>query len=154
MHDLFHYYHYYVGAVSFTSHPSNQTIMEGQSARFECRFEGANTVPYWKVNTTVYYFTDIPRRYGYNYQDFSLNIQSTPKTLNFTSFQCIVGTAFSNRAYLIVFANETNTLENIIVELHNESYSTVTTESVFTMDRFQNVTTSIGMLALFHTKLA
>lgn len=135
-----------IGAVVFTSHPSNQTIMEGQLAHFECAFEGAdNLVPQWRVNTTVYFFTDIPTIYGFDYQDFSLTIENAPRSLNFTSFQCIVGITFSNTAYLIIFANSTNSSEKMTLDLQNATTDDHDSVVTLSMDRLQKNTTNLGV---------
>lgn len=90
------------GAVSFVSQPRNQTVKEGDSIRFECSYQGSYLTPAWRINRTIYPHTDLPHIFMFNDQDFSLTVSSVPSSLNFTSFECIVGTVFSNRGYLHV----------------------------------------------------
>ena len=96
--------------VFFTSGPRNQTITEGESVQFECVYEGSYLIPSWRINTTIYSHTELPRGFEFDDDDFSLAVQNVPLSLNFTTFQCVVGTEFSSRAYLIVERNETLTL--------------------------------------------
>ena len=90
------------GAVSFVSQPHNQTVKEGDAVRFECTYLGDDLTPAWRINNSIYSHTQLPAIYVFNDQDFSLSINSVPGSLNFTSFQCIVGTIFSNQGYLYV----------------------------------------------------
>ena len=102
------------GFVLFTSGPQNQTIMEGESVRFECAYEGSDLTPSWRINTSIYFHTELPRNFKFNDQDFSLTIHNVPVSLNFTSFQCVVGTSFSNRGYLVVDVDQKNITEGCV----------------------------------------
>ena len=90
------------GAVSFISQPRNQTVKEGEAVRFECAYQGSDLTPAWRINNSIYSHTQLPAIYDFNDQDFSLTVSSAPGSLNFTSFQCIVGTIFSNQGYLFI----------------------------------------------------
>ena len=90
------------GAVSFVSQPRNQTVKEGETVHFECAYQGSDLTPAWRINNSIYSHTQLPVMYDFNDQDFSLTVNSVPDSLNFTSFQCIVGTIFSNQGYLFV----------------------------------------------------
>ena len=102
------------GIVLFTSGPQNQTIMEGESVHFECAYEGSDLTPSWRINASIYSHTELPRSYEFNDQDFSLTIHNVPVSLNFTSFQCVVGTSFSSRGYLIVDVHQENITEGCV----------------------------------------
>ena len=90
------------GAVSFVSQPHNQTVKEGEAVHFECTYQGGDLTPAWRINNSIYSHTQLPAIYDFNDQDFSLSVNSVPGRLNFTSFQCIVGTIFSSQGYLFV----------------------------------------------------
>lgn len=90
------------GVVLFVSQPHNQTVKEGETAHFECIYQGSDLTPAWRINNTIYSHTQLPTKFLFNDQDFSLTINSVPESLNFTSFQCSVGTIFSTRGYLFV----------------------------------------------------
>ena len=99
--------------MSFLSEPQNQTITEGGTALFECVYEGSFLTPSWRINTTIYSHSELPSEFEFNDNDFSVEINDVPLSLNFTAFQCVVGTAFSGRAWLIVERNETASTECI-----------------------------------------
>ena len=88
--------------VIFSSEPQNLTVVEGESAHFDCVYEGSRLIPSWRINTTIYSHTMLPRGFEFNNQEFSLTVKNAAVSLNFTSFQCIVGTSVSRRGYLIV----------------------------------------------------
>ena len=100
-----------IKGVSIISGPQNQTVMEGDSARFECVYEGSDRVPSWRINTTIYSNSQLPGEYELDDQDFSLSVQSVPTSLNSTSFQCIIGIYFSEKGYLFVEPIEKNTTD-------------------------------------------
>lgn len=98
---------FFFKGVSFISEPVNQTITEGTSVHFACTYEGSNRLPLWRINTTIFSHTQLPSGFKFDREDFSLCVLNAPASLNFTSFQCVVGTRFSNRGYLIVEKNST-----------------------------------------------
>ena len=90
------------------SQPRNQTVKEGETIHFECAYQGSDLTPAWRINNSIYSHTQLPAIYDFNDQDFSLTVNSVPGSLNFTSFQCIVGTIFSNQGYLFVEVEQQN----------------------------------------------
>ena len=70
-------------------------------------YEGSDLVPSWRINSTIYFNTQLPKDFEVNEIDYSLTVQNVPAEWNFTALQCVVGTQFSNRGYLFVIPNST-----------------------------------------------
>ena len=96
--------------ILFTAEPQDQTTTEGGTVRFECAYVGSFLTPSWRINTTIYEHSELPNGFEFN-NDFSLILNNVPLSLNYTAFQCVVGIAFSSRAWLIVERNETASIE-------------------------------------------
>ena len=84
------------------------TVLEGNSVRFECDFEGSDLTPSWIINNSVYYHTNLPLIYSFDEQDFSLIIKNVSLDLSGTSFECIVGRRKSAKGVLIVLRSQVN----------------------------------------------
>ena len=86
------------------------TVLEGNSVRFECDFEGSDLTPSWIINNSVYYHTHLPLIYSFDEQDFSLIIKNVSLDLSGTSFKCIVGWRKSAKGELIVLRSHVNSI--------------------------------------------
>lgn len=76
----------------FISEPENVTVYEGESTRMNCTTSMNTDVVFWRINGTDYRwdeFDDIDD-YTYDIFDNSLTINSSPRRLSGTSFQCLL----------------------------------------------------------------
>ena len=91
-----------VGAVRFISEPDDQTVREGETAMFDCDFDGSDLTPSWRINDVIYFHTEISYPYSFNDQDFSLTVFNVTRIMNASTFQCIVGRTVSREGHLII----------------------------------------------------
>jgi hypothetical protein len=97
------------------------TILEGDSVRFECDFEGSDSTPSWSINNSVYYHTNLPQIYSFNGQDFSLSIENVSLDLSGTYFECIVGQSKSAKGVLTVLRSQSQQPNNAVNVSHPET---------------------------------
>lgn len=111
--------YFIIDTVTFISEPRNMTILEGESVRFECDFEGSDLTPTWSINHFIYYHTNLPQIYSFNSQDFSIFIENVTLDLSGTYFQCIVGQRKSAKGMLIVLRSQSQGTENTVNVSHS-----------------------------------
>jgi hypothetical protein len=94
------------------------TILEGESVRFECDFEGSDSTPSWSINNSIHYHTNLPQIYSFNGQDFSLSIENVSLDLSGTYFECIVGQRKSAKGVLTVLRSQSQQPNNAVNASH------------------------------------
>ena len=89
------------------SEPTNVTILEGESTRINCTTTMPDSIATWILNGRLYYWSDFMNDdhldvYTLDLVDNSLTINNAPRTLDNTSFQCVVNNHLSMTGYLTV----------------------------------------------------
>ena len=78
----------------FLFEPTNITILEGESIRMNCTttMHMPDDIVIWILNGRQYYWSDFSDLdvYTLDLVDYSLTINNAPRTLDKTSFQCVV----------------------------------------------------------------
>ena len=90
----------------FISEPGNVTVEEGETATFECRYNGSILAPYWRINNVIYRLTAVQKLYIFN-DDFSVTVDNVSVSENGYHFQCFVGIVASAKGYLTVLDRRT-----------------------------------------------
>ena len=90
------------GAVTITSEPADAYVTEGDSAYFNCSYNGTRDVPIWTVNGIHYLDGSYPERHIYDSKSQVLEIYDTVLTDNGSTYQCTVFTKLSRIATLFV----------------------------------------------------
>ena len=97
--------------------PRNITRSEGaEEELILCQSYPVQTTPFWKINGTVYYYSDIPPLFVASRSGREIIILMVGLTLNGTSFQCFIP-SLSGGGYLI--SSSTGVLTVIANGIHN-----------------------------------
>lgn len=120
------------GSGLFVSEPFNSTINEGETIHFNCTLAAEQSnqlIAVWIIDGLQYYLGDFKRTstYSYNLADNSLTIHNISRTLDGSSFQCIINRQASKTGYLIVqytyvAASETTTDSDSSKPVHAWKY--------------------------------
>ena len=88
----------------FTSEPVNVTVLEGESIRFNCTRTMSDSIAIWIIDDLQYYWADFRNIHQYTFSraDNSLTVNNAPRTLDGTSYQCVLNQEESNTGYLKV----------------------------------------------------
>lgn len=88
----------------FRSEPMNVTVMIGETVRFNCSGVQEHLVAVWIIDGSPHDWTDFITitTYTFDMFDNSLTVNSPPKSLNGTSFQCVLDGHRSRIGYLMV----------------------------------------------------
>ena len=71
--------------------PENITRVEGSNRIIiRCQSYPVQTTPFWKVNGTIYYYSDVPPPFEVSKSGRELKIPLVVLSLNGTSFQCFI----------------------------------------------------------------
>ena len=71
--------------------PENRVTMEGANhVPILCQSFPAQATPFWKVNGTTYYFSDVPPPFEVSNSGREIYIPLVTLSLNGTSFQCFI----------------------------------------------------------------
>ena len=95
----------------FISEPANVTVLEGESTRINCTTTMKDDVVIWIIDDLQYFWSDFHNLDLYTLDPFdnSLTINHAPRTLDGTSFQCVVNHQLSATGYLTVLYTVSST---------------------------------------------
>ena len=96
----------------FTSEPVNVTVLEGESIRVNCSNTMSDSIAIWIIDGLQYYWSDFRSidQYTFNRADNSLIINNSPRTLDGSSYQCVLSQEESNIGYLTVLYKSPSTV--------------------------------------------
>ena len=112
----------YVGAGShFVMQPSNITVTEGDSKKLNCTMAAlSEDIAIWVINGLEFYWTEFANMevFSFDLRDNSLTIHNTPRSLDGTSFRCILDNHKSNIGYLTVLSlSPTPSITNFVSQI-------------------------------------
>ena len=92
-----------LAASNFISQPSNVTVFEGESIRINCT-STMNGIAIWIIDGLQYYWSEFKTidLYTFNRADNSLLIHDSPRTLDGSSYKCVLNQEESSTGYLTV----------------------------------------------------
>ena len=71
--------------------PRNVTRAEGtENIHIPCQSYPPQATPFWKINGTIYYYSDVPPPFVVSKSGREITIPVVDSTLNGTSFQCFI----------------------------------------------------------------
>ena len=77
--------------------PRNITRSEGTNdVTVSCQSYPLQATPFWKINNTTYYFSDVPLPFVASQSGRSINIPTIDLSLNGTFFQCFIPSSSGN----------------------------------------------------------
>ena len=77
--------------------PRNITRTEGtEDIHIPCQSYPPQATPFWKINDTIYYYSDVPPPFKASKSGREILIPVVDSTLNGTSFQCFTPTSSGN----------------------------------------------------------
>ena len=123
----------HTASINFLREPTDISVYEGESAKFDCSFTGSDEVPFWGINGTYYDYSELPPGYTISQSDFSLTIVNVNIAMNRTSLNCFIGGEESNTAFLYVYSNVTVAL------IHATTSVSTNTEGIIVYDRIHNI---------------
>ena len=85
-----------------TSEPADVYVTEGDSANFNCSYNGTRDFPLWIINDIIYIIGSYPPRHKYYAINQFLEVYNTQLTDNGTTYQCRAVTKLSRTATLFV----------------------------------------------------
>ena len=90
--------------VRFIYEPVNATVVIGEPARFNCSAVQEDVVAFWVINEYQYDWTDFITSTTYNFDllDNSLTVNNSTKSMDGTSFRCVINGHASRIGYLTV----------------------------------------------------
>ena len=96
----------------FISEPVNVTVLEGESIRINCTSTMSDSIAIWIIDGLRYYWSDFSSigQYSINIVDNSLTINNSPRTLDGSSYQCVLSQEESNIGYLTVLYKSPSTV--------------------------------------------
>ena len=116
-----------LAASYFILEPVNVTVLEGESIRMNCTNTMSDSIAIWMIDGLQYYWSDFRSidQYTFNRADNSLTINNSPRTLDGSSYQCVLSQEESNIGYLTVLYKSPNTE-------YVTQFSTVESETLIT----------------------
>ena len=98
-----------LAASIFISQPSNVTVFEGESVRINCT-STVSGIAIWIIDGLQYYWSEFKSidQYTFNRADNSLIIHDSPRTLDGSSYKCVLNQEESNTGYLTVIYEVSN----------------------------------------------
>ena len=96
----------------FITEPVNVTVLEGESIRINCTSTMSDSIAIWIIDGLRYYWSDFRSidQYTFNIVDNSLTINNSPRTLDGSSYQCVLSQEKSNIGYLTVLYRSPSTV--------------------------------------------
>lgn len=71
--------------------PRNITRGEGTGdVTIPCQLHALDATPFWKINSTIYYYSDMPPPFEVSTSGREVGITAVDLSLNGTSFQCFI----------------------------------------------------------------
>lgn len=97
----------YAGSI-FISEPVNVTVNEGESITINCSSTMNEFFAIWIIDGRQYLWSEFENleMYTFNQLDNALTINHSPRSLDGTSFQCVINRQESRRGYLTILYSD------------------------------------------------